>query len=115
MALRIESQSEVIPGYRLLERLGGGGFGEVWKAQAPGGLMKAIKIVHGDLGAGASGASGGQRAQEELRALQRVQAVRHPYLLSIERYDIVENRLLIVTELADCNLWDRFQECRSRR
>src|SRR5262245_3534039 len=112
MALRIETQSEVIPGYRLLERLGGGGFGEVWKAQAPGGLMKAIKIVHGDLGAGESG---GQRAEQELYALQRVQAVRHPYLLSIERYDIVDDRLLIVTELADCNLWDRFQECRSRR
>src|SRR5437762_647403 len=70
MALRIEPQSEVIPGYRLLERLGGGGFGEVWKAQAPGGLMKAIKTVHGDLGAGASG---GQRAEQELYAPQPVQ------------------------------------------
>src|SRR5436305_4156814 len=112
MALLIEPHSEIIPGYHLLERLGGGGFGEVWKAQAPGGLMKAIKIVYGDLGAGAAG---GHRAEQELHALRRVQAVRHPYLLSIERYDIVEDRLLIVTELADCNLWDRFQECRSRR
>src|SRR5260370_34853366 len=104
MVLRIEPQSEVIPGYRLLERLGSGGFGEVWKAQAPGGLMKAIKIVHGDLGAGASGASGGQRAQEELRALQRGQAVRHPYLLSIERYDNVENRPLIVPASCASNI-----------
>src|SRR4051794_16230742 len=109
MALRIETQSEVIPGYRLLDRLGGGGFGEVWKATAPGGLMKAIKIVHGDLGGGT------QRADQELKALQRIKEVRHPYLLSIEGIYDVEDRLLIVTELADCNLWDRFQECRLRR
>ena len=49
MAIRIESQAGLIPGYKLLERLGGGGFGEVWKAEAPGGLLKAIKIVYGDL------------------------------------------------------------------
>ena len=49
MSLVIDANAEPIPGYRLIERLGGGGFGEVWKAEAPGGLLKAIKFVHGDL------------------------------------------------------------------
>src|SRR5258707_2018459 len=109
MAVRIESQAEPIPGYRLLERLGGGGFGEVWKAVAPGGLLKAIKFVYGDLRTGDD--EDGVRAEQELKALSRVKTVRHPYILSLERYDIIDGQLLIVMELADKNLWDRFREC----
>ncbi|WP_029629702.1 tubulin-like doman-containing protein [Zavarzinella formosa] len=112
MSLRVEPNVEAIPGYRLIERIGGGGFGEVWKAEAPGGLFKAIKIIHGDLRS--VDKNGSRHAEQELRALKRLQAIRHPYLLSIERYDIIDGRLLIVTELADCNLWDRFRECRSQ-
>ncbi len=110
MAVRIESQAEPIPGYRLIERLGGGGFGEVWKAEAPGGLFKAIKFVYGELDA-AGGDS--ERAEQELKAIKRVQTVRHPYILSLERYDIIDGQLIIVMELADKNLWDRFKECRA--
>jgi serine/threonine protein kinase len=110
MAVRIETQAEPIPGYRLIERLGGGGFGEVWKAEAPGGLFKAIKFVYGELDA-AGGES--ERAEQELKAIKRVQTVRHPYILSLERYDIIDGQLVIVMELADRNLWDRFKECRA--
>jgi hypothetical protein len=111
MAVRIESQAEPIPGYRLIERLGGGGFGEVWKCEAPGGLHKAIKFVFGDLGAAGEE---GHRAEQELKALSRVKTVRHPYILSLERYDIHDGQLMIVMELADKNLWDRFKEYRAR-
>ena len=109
MAVRIESRAEPIPGYRLIERIGGGGFGEVWKAEAPGGLMKAIKFVFGDL---QEASEDGVRAEQELKALSRVKTVRHPYILSLERYDIIDGQLMIVMELADRNLWDRFKECR---
>src|ERR1051326_1081824 len=93
MGVRIEAHAEPIPGYKLIERLGGGGFGEVWRAQAPGGLHKAIKFVFGDL---SSAGDNGQRAEQELKALKRVQSVRHPYILTIERYDIIDGRLIIV-------------------
>jgi serine/threonine protein kinase len=111
MAIRVEQHAEPLPGYRLIERLGGGGFGEVWKAEAPGGLQKAIKFVFGDI---SSVGDKGQRADQELKALKRVQSVRHPYILSLERYDIIDGQLMIVMELADKNLWDRFKECRSQ-
>jgi hypothetical protein len=111
MSVRIEKQAEPIPGYKLLDRLGGGGFGEVWRCEAPGGLLKAIKFVYGDL---QDMGDDGQRAEQELKALSRVKTVRHPYILSLERYDILDGQLLIVMELADKNLWDRYKECRAQ-
>jgi len=112
MPVRIEPNTEPIAGYRLIERLGGGGFGEVWKCEAPGGLFKAIKFVYGDMDA--VDESDGSRAEQELKALKRVKSVHHPYILSLERFDIIEGQLMIVMELADRTLWDRFRECRNQ-
>ena len=112
MPLRIEPGAEPILGYKLIDRIGGGGFGEVWKCEAPGGLLKAIKVVYGDMNT--TDADGTKRTEQELKALKRVQSVRHPYLLSLERYDIIDSRLLITMELADRNLWDRWRECKGQ-
>lgn len=61
--------SEPVAGYTIRQRIGCGGYGEVWKADAPGGLSKAIKFVYGQWD--------DQRAGCEMKALQRVKEVRH--------------------------------------
>src|SRR4029079_545932 len=102
-----EPNSEPIPGYRLIEPLGSGGFGEVWKCEAPGGIHKAIKFVFGNLNSLDGDAA---RAEQKDSALNRIKEVRHPFVLSMDRIEVVEGELAIVMELADNSLHDAFQE-----
>ncbi|TWT94190.1 protein kinase domain-containing protein [Neorhodopirellula pilleata] len=76
----------VVPGYRLVRRLGNGFSGEVWAARGAGGTSVAVKIVE-------LSKIGGRK---ELQALRTIRNVRHPNLCEIHAFWVkdAEGRLL---------------------
>ena len=94
------------PGYKPGEFIGRGCFAEVWRAEAPGGIDIAIKIVTQPLDNDA--------AQREMQSLELVKKLQHPALLATTAFWIIENRLVIAMELADNSLLDRLKQCQSQ-
>src|SRR5262249_35973048 len=90
--------------YRKIERIGTGSFGEVWRAEAPGGIYVAVKVIYRPVGSDAD--------QHEKKAIDRIKNLSHPFLLSTHAYWIEpDGRLHIAMELADGSLRDRLKEC----
>jgi hypothetical protein len=100
----IQPGTEPIPGHVLESRLGKGGFGEVWKARAPGGFHVALKFVQLERRVGAT----------ELRALDTIKNIRHPNLLSVVGAYQREGQLIIAMEMAERTLEQRFREARDK-
>ena len=73
MAYDYMKGDEPVPGYRIVQFLGEGGFGKVWRASAPGGAEVALKVI----------SLGGTQGRKEFRALQLVKKVRHPNLIPV--------------------------------
>jgi hypothetical protein len=91
--------AEPVAGYRLFERLGKGGFGEVWRAEGPGSVQVALKFIVLAVGTGAI----------EQRALEVIKNIRHPHLLAISGAWQVGGYLIVAMELAERTLLDRLR------
>ncbi len=98
--LVLRTGDEPIPGFRLVRRRGRGGFGEVWEAEASGGIHVALKFVRCSPRAQAS----------ELRALRFARSLHHPNLLANFGSWQVDDTVIVGMELADGSLWDRYIE-----
>jgi formylglycine-generating enzyme required for sulfatase activity len=103
------SKNLVLPqigGFTLIERIGRGGFAEVWKAKAPGGVLKAIKIIIRPIDQA--------EATREVEAMDLIKNLRHHFLLPVHSYWPLEDRLIIMMDLADGSLRDCLNEARKQ-
>lgn len=91
-------------GYKPLERIGMGGFGEVWKAEAPGGVLAAIKIIFRPID--------NEAVKQELEALELIKGLKHHFLLSTHAFWPLQDRLIIAMDLAEGSLRDRARQCK---
>jgi len=94
--------STPIPGYRLTERLGRGGFAEVWKAIGPNGPV-ALKFVP----------AAEKAARIERRSLAVLRHIDHPKLLRTYENWETGGFVILAMELADRTLLDRCYEAQA--
>jgi serine/threonine protein kinase len=114
--------AELVPGYKLVNLLGRGGFGEVWLASAPGGRPVALKIIRN---------LQNTKGKREFRALELIKGVDHNHLMEVHAFWLLDHdgtiipddvrekpgaptphTLVIASKLAEKNLLQRLEECR---
>jgi hypothetical protein len=91
-------------GFKILNSIGSGTYGEVWRAEAPGGVLVALKILKYP--------AGHQLSQQEHRSLELMKRLSHPYLIQLQSYWHEEGRLYMAMELADGSLEALDEKCR---
>lgn len=81
---------EPIPGYRLLNFLGRGQFGEVWRATSPGGTYIALKFLN----------VRERQGRKEFRAIQKVKGIRYPHLVQTYALWLLDENLQVIDDAA---------------
>jgi hypothetical protein len=116
-----QAQEEVVPGYVLQDRIGEGGFGEVWKARGPGGVEVAVKII----------TLSDDQGFKEFFAIRLFRGLKHPNLVHLSGLWLRDHHgnvigadsgssgllrkaseMVIAMGLGEKSLRDRFKECR---
>jgi serine/threonine protein kinase len=117
----IRAGYELVPGHKLEQLLGRGGYGEVWSATMPGKTRCALKIVR-NLDA--------VQGKQEFKSLDMIRELDHDRLIRLQAYwvlaydgSVVPDEqigqpsapksagLVVATDLAHQNLLQRWQEC----
>jgi formylglycine-generating enzyme required for sulfatase activity len=104
-ALTASSALKTMGEYKLVKQLGQGGFGEVWLAEAPGGVPAAVKIIKRPID--------DYTARQEHQALLLVKGLSHPFLVQTQAYWILDDRLVIAMEVCEQNLRQRLKQCQA--
>ena len=100
----ISAGSEPVAGYKIIRKLGEGGFGAVLGGGGPRQRALAIKVIRLNT----------PHAQPELRALEIIRNVRHSNLLDVQFFVHLDDVVLIAMPLCDESLWDRLQACQKQ-
>ncbi|HEY8504897.1 MAG TPA: protein kinase, partial [Gemmataceae bacterium] len=96
----LEPGAEPIPGYRLRQYRGRGGFAVVWEADDPDGRRVALKFISTErMGADLTTA-------REIRSVQAIRQLYHRGLLPIYGIWSINRAIVIAMELADGSLMD---------
>jgi serine/threonine-protein kinase len=95
-SLALQAGAEPFPGYRLLHILGQGGYAEVWAAEHEGSRV-ALKFMHN---------RDPVVAAKEVRAIQSMKEIRHPYLVRIDQVWSLPGHVVFSMELAEGSLMD---------
>ncbi len=104
--VRLERGAEPMPGFRLVELLGTGGFGEVWLAEQ-GGRVYALKFIDCKTSAAS--------VEEVGRSLMREREVNHPHILHRHKVCWIGSTCVEIMEAGDEALGRHFRRLRKRQ
>jgi serine/threonine protein kinase len=95
----LEAGSQPIPGYRLIQRLGAGAFGEVWDAQDADGKLVALKFMD-------CRTKSNTLISSEIRVLRGLSELCHPNFIQLHGVHATSHYIALSMERADGNLED---------